>query len=470
MARKKELPLLEKVTITDIGSEGNSLARIDNMVVFAPMLIPGDIVDIQVTRKRRNYLYGKAVKFHEYSPDRSLPKCRHFGTCGGCRWQHLPYDLQLAWKSKQITDSLERIAKIELPVMSPIIGAAEQYRYRNKLEYSFSDKRWLTDEEIRSEKEIERQPALGFHITGMFDKVLDIEECWLQPEFSDSIRNKVKKFCIDNELDFFNLRNQNGLLRNLVIRNTLNGNVMVIVVFSEDNERKRSMLLDFIKMESPQVTSLYYVINSKKNSSLTDQEPILYQGDAYLTETMDGLKFRIGPKSFCQTNTLQGIELYRKVKEFAELSGAEIVYDLYTGTGTIASYVADNAAKVIGIEYVAEAIEDAKTNAIINNITNTAFFAGDMKDILSEAFFLDNGKPDIIITDPPRSGMHPDVVKTILFANPLKIIYVSCNPATQARDLQMMSDYYSVTKIQPVDMFPHTLHVENIILLERKTK
>ena len=468
MGRKKEFPLFEKVTITDIGSEGNALGRVDNMVVFAPMLIPGDVVDIKVTRKQRKFLQGKAVKFHEYSPDRQQPKCRHFGVCGGCRWQHLPYDLQLAWKSKQVADSLERIGRIEIPALNPIIGSSEQYRYRNKLEYTFSDKRWLTDEEIKSEDKIERQPALGFHIPGMFDKVLDIEECWLQPQISDLIRNKIKRFCIENDLSFFDLKNQTGLLRNLVVRNTLDGNVMVIAVFFEDDEPKRTMVLDFISKEFPQVTSLYYIINSKKNSSLTDQNPILYKGDAYLTETMDGLKFRIGPKSFCQTNTLQGVELYRKVKEFAGLSGAEIVYDLYTGAGTIASYVASDAAKVVGIEYVVEAIEDAKVNAMINNISNTVFFAGDMKDILTESFFIENGKPDIIITDPPRSGMHTDVVKAILYANPAKIIYVSCNPATQARDLQMMSDSYAVTKVQPVDMFPHTLHVENIVLLERK--
>ena len=469
MGRKKELPLLEKVLITDIGAEGNALGRVDNMVVFAPALIPGDIVDIKVRRKRKNFLEGKAVKFYEYSPDRQQPKCRHFGICGGCCWQHLPYNLQLAWKSKQIADSLIRIGKIDNLTLEPIIGSTYNYNYRNKLEYSFSNKRWLTDEEIKSENEIKREPALGFHIPGMFDKVLDIEECWLQPQPSNLIRNEIKRFAIENHFDFFDLKNNSGFLRNLIIRNTLNGEIMVIVVFFEDDIDKRVKLLDFIIDKFPEITSLYYVINAKRNSSLTDQEPILYKGIGYLTEYMDGLQFRIGPKTFCQTNTRQGIELYRKVKEFAMLSGNEIVYDLYTGAGTIANYIADNAKKVIGIEYVAEAVEDAKINSAINNISNAAFFAGDMKDILSKNFFADNGTPDIIITDPPRAGMHSDVVKAILFANPSKIVYVSCNPATQARDLQMMSDSYSVTKVQPVDMFPHTLHVENIALLEKNS-
>ena len=468
MGRKKEFPLLEKVVITDIGAEGNALARVDNMVVFVPALIPGDIVDVKIVKKRKNFIEGKAVKFHKYSSDRIQPKCRHFGICGGCRWQHLPYNMQLAWKSKQIVDSLIRIGKIDNPALEPIIGSADNYNYRNKLEYTFSNKRWLTYEEIRSENEIKREPALGFHIPGMFDKVLDIEECWLQPEPSNLIRNEVKRFAVENNLSFFDLKNHNGFLRNIIIRNTLNGEIMVIVVFFEDDIDKRIKLLDFIADKFPAVISLYYIINSKRNSSLTDQEPILYKGVGYLTEYMDGLQFRIGPKTFCQTNTRQGIELYRKVKEFAMLSGNEIVYDLYTGAGTIANYIADNAGKVIGIEYVTEAVEDAKVNSMINNISNTAFFAGDMKDILSESFFADNGAPDVIITDPPRAGMHSDVVKAILFANPSKIVYVSCNPATQARDLQMMSGAYSVIKSQPVDMFPHTLHVENIVLLERK--
>ena len=467
MSRKKDLPTLEKVTITGIGAEGNAVARVDNMVVFVPALIPGDIVDIKVVKKRKNFLEGRAVKFHEYSPDRQQPKCRHFGVCGGCRWQHLPYNLQLEWKSKQVADSLARIGKIDNPVLEPIIGSADIYNYRNKLEYSFSNKRWLTDEEIKFENEIYREPALGFHIPGRFDKILDIEECWLQPEPSNLIRNEIKRFAIENRLDFFDLKNHSGFLRNIIIRNTLQGEVMVIVVFFEDDTGKRTKLLDFIANNFPAVTSLYYIINSKRNSSLTDREPILYNGVSYLTEYMDGLQFRIGPKTFCQTNTRQGIELYRKVKEFATLSGSEIVYDLYTGAGTIANYVAGNAGKVIGIEYVTEAVADAEINSTINNISNTAFFAGDIKDILSENFFAENGTPDVIITDPPRAGMHADVVKAILFANPSKIVYVSCNPATQARDLQMMSDFYSVTKIQPVDMFPHTYHVENVVLLER---
>ena len=467
MGRKKEFPTIEKVTITDIGAEGNALARVDNMVVFVPALIPGDIVDVKIVGKRKNFCEGKAVKFHKYSPDRQQPECSHFGICGGCRWQHLPYNLQLVWKSKQVADSLTRIGKIDNPALEPIIGSADNYNYRNKLEYTFSNKRWLTDEEIKSENEIKREPALGFHIPGKFDKVLDIEKCLLQPEPSNQIRNEIRKFAIENNFVFFDLKNNNGFLRNLVIRNTLNGEVMVIVVFFEDDIDKRTKLLDYIANKFSAISSLYYISNVKRNSSLTDQEPVLYKGVGYLTEYMDGLQFRIGPKTFCQTNTRQGIELYRKVKEFAMLSGNEIVYDLYTGAGTIANYIAGNAGKVVGIEYVAEAVEDAKVNSMINNISNTAFFAGDMKDILSDNFFAENGTPDVIITDPPRAGMHSDVVKAILFANPSKIVYVSCNPATQARDLQMMLGAYSVTKVQPVDMFPHTLHVENIVLLEK---
>ena len=468
MGRKKELPFFEKVLITDIGAEGNALARIDNLVVFVPMLIPGDIVDIKVIRKRKKYMEGRVVKFHQYSPDRIEPRCIHFGICGGCKWQHLPYNLQLKYKEKQVRDNLIRIGKIDIPEINPIIGSSGIFLYRNKLEYTFSDKRWLTKEEVASGAKFEKEDALGFHIQGLFDKVLDIEECHLQPDPSNSIRNAVRQYSHENNLQFFDLREQKGFLRNIVIRNSLDGKVMVIVVFFHDDFEKRNGLLDFIASEFPQVNSLMYVINSKKNDSLNDQEPVLYKGEDHLVEEMGGLKFRIGPKSFYQTNTRQALELYRTVRDFAELTGKEIVYDLYSGTGTIANYISALAGKVIGIEYVDEAVKDAIINSEINGINNTHFFAGDMKDILSEAFFASNGKPDVIITDPPRAGMHEDVIKIIANASPDRIVYVSCNPSTQSRDIQLLSDDYHVERVQPVDMFPHTHHVENVVLLKRR--
>ena len=468
MGRKKELPLLEKVRITDIGAEGNALARVDNLVVFVPMLIPGDVVDLRVTRKRKKYLEGKVVKFHEYSPDRIEPRCKHFGVCGGCKWQHLPYELQLKYKAKQVQDNLIRIGKIDQPEINPIVGSSDVFLYRNKLEYTFSNKRWLTQEEVNSQNTFEKEGALGFHIPGLFDKVLDIEECHLQPEPSNSIRNAIREYALKNDLAFFDLREQTGFLRTLVIRNSLGGKVMVIVVFFHEDEEKRTGLLDFLASEFPQVTSLMYVINSKRNDSLSDQEPVLYKGEGFLTEEMDGLQFRIGPKSFYQTNTRQGLELYRLARDYAGLTGDETVYDLYTGTGTIANYVAPYAAKVIGVEYIEEAVHDARINSEINGILNTSFFAGDMKTVLSESFFEINGKPDVIITDPPRAGMHEDVIKIIAMAAPEKIVYISCNPATQSRDIQLLSADYIVSGVQPVDMFPHTHHVENIVLLKRR--
>ena len=470
MSRKKELPLLEKVRITDIGSEGNALARIDNLVVFVPMLIPGDMVDIRVVKKRKKYLEGRVVRFHEHSPDTIRARCRHFGICGGCRWQHLPYNLQLKYKEKQVHDNLVRIGKIDLPDIFPIIGSSEIFFYRNKLEFTFSDRRWLTEEEVKPGIPFEKEPALGFHIPGLFDKVLDIGECHLQPEPSNSIRNSVRKYAIENDLPFFDLKEQEGFLRNIVIRNSLDGCVMVILVFFKDDEAKRKGLLDFLAGEYPQITSLQYIINSKRNSSLSDQNPILYRGTDHLTEEMDGLRFRIGAKSFYQTNTRQGVTLYRIVKDFAGLTGKEVVYDLYSGTGTIANYLAGSSEKVIGIEYVDEAVLDARINSHINNITNTFFFSGDMKDVLSDKFISDNGKPHVIVTDPPRAGMHNDVIGAILHAAPGRIVYVSCNPATQARDIKLMSVDYYVERIQPVDMFPHTHHVENVALLIRKLK
>jgi 23S rRNA (uracil1939-C5)-methyltransferase len=405
LGRNKELPLLEKVSITDIGAEGNAVARVDNLVVFVPMLIPGDVVDLRVVRKRRKYLEGKVMRFHKYSPDRIEPKCSYFGVCGGCKWQHLPYDHQLFYKEKQVRDNLARIGKTELPEIRPIIGSHEIFRYRNKLEYTFSDKRWLMQEEIESGRHFGKENALGFHIPGLFDKVLDIKECHLQPEPSDSIRNAVRDYAERNELGFFDLREQKGLLRNLVIRNTLSGDVMVIVVFFCEDEAKRKGLLDFLGSQFPEITSLYYVINSKRNDSLNDQQPVLYKGEDCIVEEMDGMKFRVGPKSFYQTNTRQALTLYHVARELAGFTGNETVYDLYTGTGTIACFISTAVKKVIGIEYVEDAVKDAVVNASINNIHNVSFFAGDMKDVLSEEFIRKNGHPDVIITDPPRAGM-----------------------------------------------------------------
>ncbi|MBK7133418.1 MAG: 23S rRNA (uracil(1939)-C(5))-methyltransferase RlmD [Bacteroidales bacterium] len=468
MGRKKDLPVLENVRITDIGAEGNAVARVDNLVVFVPMLIPGDVVDLRVIRKRKKYLEGKVIRFREYSPDRIAARCIHFGVCGGCKWQHLPYDMQLRYKEKQVRDNLTRIGKVELPVIHPIIGSEEVFHYRNKLEYTFSDKRWLTKEEVESDTEFQKEGALGFHIPGLFDKVLDIEECHLQPEPSNTIKNKVREYALRNHLEFFDLREQKGFLRNIVIRNSLEGKVMVIVVFFHEDAEKREGLLDFLASEFPQISSLQYVINSKKNDSLNDQEPILYKGEGHLTEHMGDLQFRIGPKSFYQTNTRQALTLYRVALEFAGLTGRETVYDLYTGTGTIANFVAGFAEKVIGIEYVDEAVKDAVINSQINSVNNTLFFSGDMKDVLSGQFIEANGRPDVIITDPPRAGMHEDVVKIISKAGAERIVYVSCNPSTQARDILLLSDDYYVASVQPVDMFPHTHHVENVVLLKRK--
>ena len=460
--------MLEKVTITDIGAEGNAVARVDNLVVFVPMLIPGDVVDLKVIRKRKKYLEGKVIRYHSHSPHRIEPRCRHFGICGGCKWQHLPYDLQLMYKEKQVKDSLTRIGKVDVSEIKPIIRSSEVFLYRNKLEFTFSDKRWLTKDEIESENLYERENALGFHIPGLFDKVLDITECHLQPEPSGSIRNAVREYALNNGLEFFDLRDHKGLLRNLLVRNTLDGDVMVIVVFFYDDLEKRVALLDFIAATFPAVTSLFYVINSKKNDSLSDQVPVHYYGNDHLVEKMEDLKFRIGPKSFYQTNTKQALNLYSVAREFAGLTGQETVYDLYTGTGTIACFIASKARRVIGVEYIEDAVSDARINAGMNNIDNTSFFAGDMRDVLTESFFEANGHADVIITDPPRAGMHEDVVKAILSAAPEKIVYVSCNPATQARDLYLLSEKYKVTAVQPVDMFPHTHHVENVALLERR--
>lgn len=470
MAKKrKQLPLLEKVPVTGVAAEGKAIARVDGMTVFVPYAVPGDVADIQITKKKSNYAEGKVTRFELFSENRADPFCEHFGTCGGCKWQILPYGEQLKYKQKQVEDNLTRIGKVELPEISPILGAPETTFYRNKLEFTFSDKRWLTEKEISSGSEPRQMDALGFHIPGMFDKVLDINKCWLQDDLSNQIRNAARDFCLKNKFSFFDLRNQSGLMRTLILRNTSVGEWMVIVVFYEDDAEKREMLLNFLAGKFPQITSLLYIINRKANDTITDQEVICWKGREYIVEEMEGLQFKIGPKSFYQTNSRQAYSLYKVAREFAGLSGSERVYDLYTGTGTIANFVARNAGKVIGIEFVEEAIEDARKNSRNNNIENTSFFAGDMRKILTVDFIREHGRPDVIITDPPRAGMHDDVIGAILFAEPQRIVYVSCNPATQARDLNLLDSKYRVARVQPVDMFPQTHHVENVVLLERRT-
>ena len=469
MAKKKrELPIYEGVEITGVAAEGKAIAKVDGMTVFVPFVIPGDVVDIQTYRKRKSFAEGRVIRFVEYSKDRVEPFCEHFGVCGGCKWQMLPYPLQIKNKQQQIEDNLTRIGKVELPEIMPIMGAPETIFYRNKMEFTFSNKRWLTEKEIGSEKEFTNMDALGFHIPGMFDKVLDINKCWLQDDVSNQIRNSVREFCLQNKFEFFDLRAQVGLMRTLIIRTTSTGELMVIVVFFEDDEERREMLMKHLADTFPQITSLLYIINEKKNDTITDQEVITYKGNDCIYEEMEGLRFKIGPKSFYQTNSEQAYNLYKVARDFAQLSDTDLVYDLYTGTGTIANFIARSVNKVVGIEYVEEAIEDAKENSAANGISNTLFFAGDMKDILNQEFILQHGRPDVLITDPPRAGMHADVVEAVLFANPKRIVYVSCNPATQARDLNLLDANYKVTRVQPVDMFPHTHHVENVVLLERR--
>jgi 23S rRNA (uracil1939-C5)-methyltransferase len=469
MARKrKQLPMLEAVEITGVAAEGKAIAKIDGMAVFVPFAVPGDVVDIQLTRKRSSFAEGRIIRFHSYSDVRSEAFCSHFGVCGGCKWQMLPYEEQLRHKQKQVTDNLQRIGKVALPVITPILGAPQTTFYRNKLEYTFSNKRWLTEEEISSDREFTQMDALGFHIPGMFDKVLDIDKCWLQDDLSNQIRNAIREFCLQHDYTFFDLRSQRGLMRTLLIRNSSIGEWMVIVVFYEDDAVKREQLMDFISSTFPQITSLLYIINQKANDTITDQEVVIWKGRDYILEEMEGLQFRIGAKSFYQTNSEQAHHLYEIARSYAQLTGDELVYDLYTGTGTIANFVARNARQVIGIEYVEEAIADARINAQINGIANTLFFAGDMKDVLTAGFIAEHGHPDVIITDPPRAGMHDDVVGAILLAAPERIVYVSCNSATQARDLCLLDSHYAVTRVQPVDMFPHTHHVENVVLMEKR--
>lgn len=469
MARKKkELPLLEDILITDVAAEGKAIAKVDGRALFVPFAVPGDVVDIQLTRKKNSFAEGRIVGFKKYSENRAEPFCSHFGVCGGCKWQMLPYDQQLKHKHQQVVDNLERIGKIDLPEVSPIMGAPQTSFYRNKLEFTFSNKKWLTEVEIASGEAFDNMDALGFHIPGMFDKVLNIDKCWLQDDHSNQIRNAIREFCLENDYSFFDLRNQEGLMRTLIIRNSSIGEWMVIVVFYEDDREKREKLLDFIVEKFPAITSLLYIVNQKANDTIIDQEVITWHGRDHIYEEMEGLKFKIGPKSFFQTNSEQACNLYKVVRDFAQLSGEEIVYDLYTGTGSIANFIAKNTKKVVGIEYVPEAIEDAKENSRLNGIGNTLFFSGDMKDLLTSGFITGQGHPDVIITDPPRAGMHTDVIDVILLAAPERIVYVSCNPATQARDLNLLDEKYIVARVQPVDMFPHTHHVENVVLLEKR--
>lgn len=466
--KKKILPTLYNIPITDAGSEGKSIAKVDDFVVFLTNAVPGDVVDIQLTRKKRSYAEGHAINWHHKSEKRAEPFCQHFGTCGGCKWQYMKYEQQLFYKQKQVSDALIRLGKLDVPQINPIIASANTSYYRNKLEYTFSHKKWLTSDELANKDDIQTHEGLGFHVPGRFDKVLDVQECYLQPDLSNAIRESVKQYAIENKLPFFDLREQNGFLRNLIIRNNLKNEWMVIVCLFYEDEILSNALLDHIGECFPQITSLNYVINPKRNDTIHDLDVICYKGQPYLMEEMEGILFKISPKSFFQTNSVQAHELYKITRDFASLSGNEIVYDLYTGTGTIANFIAAKAQKVIGIENVHEAIENAKENSIINQISNTAFFAGDMRDVLSDEFISLHGKPDVIISDPPRAGMHPDVVNKILEINPTRIVYVSCNPATQARDLAVLKEQYSIIKVQPVDMFPHTHHVENIVLLEQK--
>lgn len=464
---KKSKPVLLGVTVADMAAEGKSICRVDDQVVFITGAVPGDVVDIQITKKRSNYCEGFVTNFVSYSPIRTEPFCKYFGKCGGCKWQFIPYEKQVEYKEREVINNLRRIGHVELPENLPILPSVKNEYYRNKLEFTYSNKRWLTNEELAN-PEIAKTPGVGFHVPGLFDKVVDIEDCHLQAEPSNSIRNWTRDYAFANDLTFYDLRERTGLLRNLTIRTASTGDVMVIVAFGADEPEVITAMLTAMKEAFPQITSLMYVVNTKANDTITDLEVKCFAGEAYIIEQMGDVKFRVGPKSFYQTNSEQAHRLYDVAKDFAGLTGTETVYDLYTGTGTIANYVARQARKVVGIEYVPEAIEDAKVNSQINDIKNTEFFAGDMKDVLTLDFISEHGRPDVMIVDPPRAGMHPDVVETILKSAPKKIVYVSCNSATQARDLQMMDGQYKVTALRPVDMFPHTHHVESVVLLEKR--
>lgn len=466
--KKKPLPIVEKFEITGVAAEGKSLGRWNELVTFVPYGAPGDIVDVQITRKKHSFAEGNIVRMVQPSELRVEPLCEHFGVCGGCKWQHLPYEYQLRCKQQQVVDALERIAKVEIPPIRPILGSSQITHYRNKLEFTFSNKCWLTREQLDSGTEFTDRNALGFHIPGGFDKVLDIKRCWLQDDISNEIRLFLKQYCIEHGYSFYDIKANEGLMRMVMIRVASTGEIMLVVVFSEPNQQAIHDVMGAIKTQFPQITSLMYVVNMKVNDSITDQDVLLYSGRDYIEEEMEGLRFRIGPKSFYQTNSRQAYELYKVARDLAELTGDELVYDLYTGTGTIANFVAGRSKQVIGIEYVPEAIDDAKLNSRVNGIDNTLFYAGDMKDVLTDEFVARHGRPEVMIVDPPRAGMHEDVVKVILNAEPGRIVYVSCNPATQARDLALLDVKYKVTAIQPVDMFPHTHHVENVVQLTRR--
>lgn len=475
--KKKPLPILEHITITDVAAEGKSLARVDDKVIFVPFTVPGDVVDLQITKKKHKYCEARVLRFIEYSNVRAIPRCEHFGICGGCKWQNLPYEEQLKAKQKQVFDQLTRIGKIDLPEFLPILGSVKQFEYRNKLEFGFSNKCWLTNEQVASGETFSNMNAVGFHITGAFDKIYPIEKCHLMDDLHNRLRNAIRDYAFEHELSFYDLRAQHGLLRDMMIRNSNTGEWMLLIQFGktidtgngadawELTEEGRG-LMQYIADTFPEITSLLWVYNPKCNDTFGDLPVHEFKGNDHIYETMEELRFKVGPKSFYQTNTEQAYHLYCVARDFANLTGNELVYDLYTGTGTIANFVARKAKKVIGIEYVPEAIEDAKVNSEINGIDNTLFYAGDMKDILTEEFISKHGRPDVIITDPPRAGMHEDVVNTILQARPKRIVYVSCNPATQARDLALMDAQYKVAAVRPVDMFPHTPHVENVVLLE----
>lgn len=469
MGRKNRKKLFEQVEVVDTATKGKTVAKTtEGNVIFLPNAVPGDVVDIQTYKKRKAYYEGKAVKFHSYSDKRTEPVCEHFGTCGGCKWQHMAYEHQLFYKQKEVLNNLTRIGKVELPELTPILGSAEQYFYRNKMEFSFSDSRWLTQEEVDSKEDLGDRNALGFHIPGMWDKILDVKKCHLQADPSNAIRNAIKQFATKNNIPFFNTRHQTGLLRTLMIRTSSIGEVMVLIQFYKEDKATRELLLNYVQETFPEITALLYVINGKGNDTIYDQEVVCYHGRDHIFEEMEGLKFKINAKSFYQTNSDQAYELYKITRDFAGLEGNELVYDLYTGTGTIAQFVSKKAKKVIGVESVPEAIEAAKENADFNNITNTEFFVGDMKKVFNAEFIDTHGIPDVIITDPPRDGMHADVVQQILNIAPKKVVYVSCNSATQARDLALMDAQYKVTKVQAVDMFPQTHHIENVVLLEKR--
>lgn len=467
---RKQLPILEEVTITDVAAEGKSIARVNDMVVFIPYGAPGDVVNVKLDKKKKNFAEGHIDRLISPSTIRVTPPCEHFGVCGGCKWQHLPYESQLHFKQKQVKDALERIAKIKIPEIRPILGSCNIWEYRNKMEYTFSNRCWLTFEQLNSEEQFHDRNAVGFHIPGAFDKVLDIHKCHLQDDLSNRLRNFLREYAKEKGYSFYDLKAQHGVLRTMMVRITSIGQTMLLVSFGENDNESINDVMQAIKNKFPDLTSLLYVVNTKANDTFADLDIETYSGMPYIEEDMDGLRFRIGPKSFYQTNSRQAYELYKTVRELADLKGDELVYDLYTGTGTIANFVSKHCSKVIGIEYVPEAIADAKVNSEVNGINNTLFYAGDMKDVLTEDFVANHGRPDVMIIDPPRAGMHADVINVILSTKPERIVYVSCNPASQARDLALLDCEYEVNAVQPVDMFPHTHHVENVVRLSKRTE